>query len=157
MEAKTPKTYSKQSLNQCEGDTSTAATLQVPTVERRRSAQWLCSNRCPPPLRTSTWAVPLNSLDKTRSSQQAALPVSAESSEFIPTSSCPPQESRHSSLLIDVWTGMTSIGSFYRASEARKALIMQVFNISAMPDLHRNPNPGTHLPVKFLISPLTFL
>lgn len=26
-----------------------------------------------------------------------------------------------------------------------------------MPDLQRGPNPGTYLPVKFLISPLTLL
>ena len=157
MEVKKLKNYSKYSLNQCKGDTNIAATLQVAIIERKRPARWLCSNWCPPPLSKPTRAVPLNSLDKICSSQKAALPISAESCEFSPTSSCPPQESGRSSLLIDVWTGMTSVGYFYSASEAGKALIMQVFNISAMPDLHRNPNPGKHLPVKFLISPLTFL
>lgn len=47
--------------------------------------------------------------------------------------------------------------TFYSASEAVKVLIIQKFNFSAMPDLQRNANPGTHLLVKFLISPLTFL
>lgn len=90
-------------------------------------------------------------------SQLTALPISAESCEFIPTSSCPPQESGRSSLLTDVWTGTGSAGSFCRASEVGEVLIMQVLNTNAMPDFHRNPNPGTHFPVKFFISPLTFL
>lgn len=157
MEVKKLKHYSKHGLNQCEDDASAAATLQVPTEERKRSAWWLYSNWCPPLMSKSTQMVPLNSLGMICSLKEAELPVSAESCEFIRSSSCPPQASGHSSLFIDIWTGMTYTGSFSSASEAGKALIMQIFNISAMPDLHRNPNPGTHLPVEFLISPLTFL
>lgn len=157
MEVKKLKNYSKRGLNQCEEDTSTAATLHVPMREGKRSARWLRLNWCPPPPSKPLRVVPLNSPDKIHSSQKAVLPISAESCEFIPTSSCPPQESWRSSLLIDDWTDLTSIGSFCSASEAGKVLIVQAFNISAVPDLHRNPNRGTHLPVKFLISPLTFL
>ena len=51
---------------------NTAATVQVPAIEGKRSARWLCSNWCPAPLSKSTRAVPLNSLDKIRSSQRAA-------------------------------------------------------------------------------------
>lgn len=122
MEVKTLKNYAKHGLNQCEEDTSPAATLQVPTIERKRSARWLCSNRCPPPLGKSAQAEPLNSLDKIRSSQKAALPISAESCEFIPTSSCPPQESGRSSLLIDVWTGIDFYWVFLQHFRGRESV-----------------------------------
>lgn len=43
-------------------------------------------------------------------SQLTALPISAESCEFIPTSSCLPQESGRSSPLTDVCAGRDLLG-----------------------------------------------